>query len=300
MVSKLNDDKRKWKKRLFVFTLFAPSLIILLVVVAYPLIRSLILSFRDYNLLTPMSNPFVGLDNYRQIFNDQIFWVAFKNTMIFNLGAVIGGFLIGFILALILNSEIKFRKLFRSLFMTSWVVPYVIIGFLFLFMFNSKIGIVNYTLKRLNIINDFLHWFSRGQLAMTTVVLATIWNQFPFHMVTFLAGLQTIPENLKEAARIDGASSWQIFRYITLPWMRNIIMISTTLMMITNFNNFAIIWTITEGGPIRSTTTFVIYVFQKAFVEFNFGYASAIGIIWLLFLVGFAWFYIKLMNKEVV
>lgn len=97
---------------------------------------------------------------------------------------------------------------------------------------------------------------------------------------------------------MDGASGVQVFRHITLPWLRNIIVIATTLMMIQNFNNFAIIWTMTEGGPIRATTTFVIYVFQKAFVEFQFGYASAIGIVWLLLLVGFAAFYMRAVQSE--
>jgi multiple sugar transport system permease protein len=114
-----------------------------------------------------------------------------------------------------------------------------------------------------------------------------------------LAGLQTVPEDCIEAARIDGAGSIAVFRYITLPWLRNIIVISTTLMMIQNFNNFALIWSITGGGPINSTTTFVIYVFQKAFEEFNFGYASAIGMVWMVLLVVFAYVYMKFAVKEI-
>lgn len=289
----------RWQQRLFTFVLFAPSIAVLLLVVAYPLLRSVVLSFFEYDLLRPTSRPFVGLQNYQDLARDPIFWQALKNTLIFNTFTVIGGFLLGLALALLLNTEIRFRQFFRGLALMPWVVPYVVIGFLFLFMFNQKIGVVNYTLAQLGIIERFLPWFSDPQLALAAVILASIWNQFPFHMLTMLAGLQTIPAELEEAARIDGAGSVQVFRHITLPWLRNIIVISTTLMMIQNFNNFAIIWTMTEGGPLRATTTFVIYVFRKAFVDFEFGAASAIGIVWLLVLTVFAAFYIRLVEQEV-
>ena len=136
-------------------------------------------------------------------------------------------------------------------------------------------------------------------LAMTAVILANIWNQFPFHLTTMLAGLQTLPEDCIEAARIDGAGGLQVFWYVTLPWLRNIIVMSTTLMMIMNFNNFALIWTMTGGGPIHATTILVTYVFEKAFVEFNFGYASAIGMVWMALLVIFAYVYMKCAVREV-
>ena len=290
----------KWHHRFFVFVLFAPSVAVLLLVVAYPLGRSVVLSLYDYNLLSPLSRPFVGLGNYRELFADATFWEAFRTTLIFNTCTVVGGFLLGFVLALLLNTELRFRALFRALAIVPWVVPYVVIGFLFLFILNQNIGIANYTLLQLGIIEEFLPWFSRPEPALTAVIVASIWNQFPFHMLTLLAGLQTVPEELQEAARIDGANCVQVFWHITLPWLRNIIVISTTLMMIQNFNNFAIIWTMTEGGPIRATTTFVIYVFRKAFVEFDFGYASAIGIVWLLVLVVFAALYMRLVEREVM
>lgn len=289
----------KFKHAVFVSTLFAPSAAILLIVVAYPLVRSFALSLTGYNLIRQASHTFIGLKNYVALWHDEIFWEALKNTLIFNVSSVVGGFLIGFVLALLLNTHIRFRRIFRGILLAPWVIPYVVIGFLFLYMFNTKIGIVNYTLQRTGLIAEFLPWLAKPVLAMTAVIIANIWNQFPFHLTTMLAGLQTVPEDCIEAARIDGAGSIAVFRYITLPWLRNIIVISTTLMMIQNFNNFALIWSITGGGPINSTTTFVIYVFQKAFEEFNFGYASAIGMVWMALLVVFAYVYMKFAVKEI-
>lgn len=289
----------KAKNFLFVFTLFAPSAVILLVVVAYPLVRSFFLSLTQYNLIMPNLSRFIGLKNYVDLFHDSIFREALKNTLIFNVSSVVGGFLLGFVLAILLNTKIRFQRLFRGILLTPWVIPYVIIGFLFLYMFNTKIGIMNYTLQQTGLISKFLPWMSDPTLSMTAVIIANIWNQFPFHLTTMLAGLQTVPEDCVEAARIDGAGSWEVFWHITLPWLRNIIVISTTLMMIQNFNNFALIWTMTGGGPIHATTTFVIYVFEKAFVEFNFGYASAIGMVWMALLIVFAYVYMKFAVREI-
>jgi len=289
----------KTKNALFVFTLFAPSIAILLVIVAYPLVRSFTLSLTDYNLIMPAMQRFVGLKNYRDLWQDAVFWEALKNTLIFNVGSVAGGFVLGFVLAILLNLNLRFRRIFRGILLTPWVIPYVIIGFLSLYMFNTKIGIVNYTLQQTGLISKFLPWMADPALSMMAVIIANIWNQFPFHLTTLLAGLQTVPADCIEAAKIDGANNFQVFWHITLPWIRNIIVITTTLMMIQNFNNFALIWTMTEGGPIHATTTFVIYVFEKAFVEFNFSYASAIGMVWMLFLIVFAVVYMKLAVKEI-
>lgn len=294
VVGKKTDPKRI----LFVTTLFAPTAIILLTVVAYPMIRAFVLSLFEYNLLRPQEVAFIGFKNYSELFQDKVFWTAFKNTIIFNFFTVVGGFLIGFSLSFLLNRNIKFRNFFRGLLLTPWVVPYVVIGFLFLFMFNVRMGIINYTLQQAGFINEFINFFTKGNYAMLAVIIASVWNQFPFHLTTSLAGQQTIPSELIESAQIDGASGWDTFWHIKLPWLRNMIVISTTLMMIQNFNNFAIIWSMTEGGPVNSTNIFVIYVFKKAFVEWDFGYASAVGVIWLLLLVVFAYAYMRLVEKE--
>lgn len=296
---KFSFSKEKLEKGWFAFSLFAPSCLILLFVIAYPLARSFWLSFNDYNLIMPWAQKFSGLNNYIKLYNDSVFWEALKNTLIFNVFSVLGGFFIGFGLALLLNQNIRFQRYFRGLLLTPWIIPYVVIGFLFLYMFNTKIGIVNYTFQALGIISDFLPWFADTDLAMTAVILANIWNQFPFYLTTILAGLQTVPKDCLEAARIDGANSVKAFWYITLPWLRNIIVICTTLMMIQNFNNFALIWSMTEGGPIHATTTFVIYVYEKAFVEFDFGYASTIGMVWMFLLIFFAYGYMKTIIREV-
>ena len=130
----------KWKNFLFVSTLFAPSVAILLIVVAYPLLRSFVLSLTSYNIISPTSHKFIGLKNYVTLWSDDIFWEALKNTLIFNVSSVLGGFLLGFLLALLLNANVRFRRIFRGILLAPWVIPYVVIGFLFLYMFNTKSG----------------------------------------------------------------------------------------------------------------------------------------------------------------
>jgi multiple sugar transport system permease protein len=290
--------RRNPRKTIFVASLFVPTFAILLVVVAYPMVRAFLLSLSRYQLLRPGENGFIGLGNYIALFKDEVFWVSLKNTMIFNVFTVAGGFLIGFGLSFLLSRNVKVKSFFRGILLTPWVVPYVVIGFLFLYMFNVKIGIINYTLKQLGVVSEFINWFTNGNYAMAAVIIASVWNQFPFHLSTSLAGQQTIPDELIESAHIDGASGWNVFWRIKLPWLRNMIVISTTLMMIQNFNNFAIIWTMTEGGPVNATNIFVIYVYKKAFVEWSFGYASAVGVIWLFILVAFAYAYMRLVEQQ--
>ncbi len=165
-----------------------------------------------------------------------------------------------------------------------------------LYMFNGEVGIINYTLKSVGLIEEFIPWFGSLDHAMLAVIIANIWNQTPFYMLMLLAGLQTRPDELMEAAKIDGAGSWARFRHITLPHLSKVIMIITALMVIWNFNNFDLIWTTTQGGPVNATMVLSVYTYRQAFVSFNTGYASAIAVLWLLGLLAFSYFYIRAME----
>lgn len=286
------------QEALLAFYLLMPTLFVLGLVILYPLVRGAVVSVYYNKLTDPLGIHFVGLGNYAAILQDPTFWIALQNTLVYTGVSVIEGLVIGLVLALILNSNVAFERFFRGLFLVPWVVPYVVVGFLFLYMFNGEVGIVNFILKQLGLISANQGWLDTPSLAMPTVIFANIWNQFPFYMLMILAGLQTIPREVKEAAEIDGAGAVQRFLNVTVPYLQNIVLIATILMVIRNFNNFPLIYTMTLGGPVNSTTTLVIYIYRLAFSDFSLGYASAVGIVWLLILAAVSYLYLKRFEKE--
>ncbi len=286
-------SKKRRNEVLFAWGLILPSLAILVLVIFYPLVQSLLLSFSNANMLNIEGALFVGLDNFKKIIQDSVFWVALKNTVIFVGCSVAGGLIIGMALALILNENIPFRNFFRGIALIPWVVPGVVVALLVLYMFNSQAGIVNWVLVQLGLADQFIDWFGSTEYALWAEIIANIWNQTPFYMLMILAGLQTVPQHQHEAAMIDGASSIQRFFYVTLPNIRGVLMIVTSLMVIWNFNNFDLIWTTTQGGPVNATMTLSVYVYRNAFVGLDVGYAAAIGMVWLAILLSFSSFYIR-------
>jgi multiple sugar transport system permease protein len=279
--------------------LLFPVLFIMGLVILYPLVRGVYLSLLHYKLIDPAGPSFAGAVNYSHVLHDQVLREAFLNTLLFSGSSVVGGFVLGLALALLLDANIKFPRFFRGVAMTPWVVPYIVVAFLFLFMFNFDVGIVNHTLRSLGIVSKNLAWLANPKLAMGAVVTANVWNQTPFYMLMLLAGLQSIPTEIKEAAIIDGANGLQLFRSITVPHLQNIMVITTMLMLIRNFNSFPLIWTMTQGGPVYSTTTLAIYIYRLAFSDFDIGYAATVGIIWLLVLLAFTALYLRRFEREI-
>jgi multiple sugar transport system permease protein len=292
------EHNRGLSNKSFAILLILPSAFVIGFVIIYPLLNGLILSLKSYNIIEPDSIKFIFFKNYEFLFIDKIFWESFKNTIVFIFFSILGGFTIGLSLALVLNQKIVFQRFFRGIALTPWVVPGVIVSLLFFYMFNGEVGIINYVLKKMHLISEFIPWFGKQGYAMFAVIFANIWNQFPFYMLMFLAALQAIPEDINEAAVIDGTNVLQKFFYITLPYLKNVMLITTTLMVIWNFNNFDIIWGTTQGGPVNATTTFAIYSYRMAFRNFELGYASTIGVIWLIMLLIFSFFYIKNMERK--
>lgn len=271
-----------------------PALLILAVVTFYPLAQVLYTSVYNTHLMLPDQQKFIGLDNFFRLFTaDPIFITSVINTFIFTATSVAGGFILGFVVALLLNEHLPFRNVLRGIALIPWTIPGVIVALLTLYMFNGEVGIINYTLKTLGIIDEFIPWFGSTSHALPAIIMANIWNQAPFYMLTLLAGLQTRPDDLMESAKIDGAGTWARFRYVTLPHLKGIIMIVTALMVIWNFNNFDLIWTTTQGGPVNATMVLSVYTYRQAFLGFNLGYASSIAVLWLAGLVAFLYFYIK-------
>jgi multiple sugar transport system permease protein len=281
---------------LYAILFLAPTVLIISIVIFYPLVQVLTYSVHDTHLMMPQNQQFIGFDNFRQIFRDEIFGVSVVNTLVFTLASVLGGFVIGFILALLLNENIPARNVWRGAALIPWVVPGVIVSLLTLYMFNGEVGIVNYTLRTAGLIDKFVPWFGSTKHALWALVIANIWNQTPFYMLMLLAGLQSRPDELMEAAKIDGAGMFSRFRYITIPHLTGIILIVTSLMVVWNFNNFDLFWATTQGGPVNATMTLSVYTYRQAFLAFRMGYASAISVLWLLGLLAFSIVYIRAME----
>ncbi len=275
----------------------APTLAILALVVFYPLATVLASSLRDANLLARAGGRFVGLGNFVRLLTlDEVFPTAVLNTVIFTASSVVGAFVVGFALALALSGRVPLRGFLRGIALIPWVIPGVIVALLTLYMFNGEVGIVNFTLRSLGLIRHFIPWFARERAALAALVVANVWNQTPFYFLMLLAGLQTQPEELVEAAKMDGAGVVLRFLNVTVPHLKGIIMIITALMVIWNFNNFDLIWATTQGGPVDATMTLSIYTYRQAFLSFQFGYSTAISVVWLLGLLAFSVFYIRVME----
>lgn len=272
-----------------------PTLVVLAVVVGYPIVYTLMLSVQDYNLLDIEPAGFVGFDNYRDLLTDQIFWTSLQNTAVYTFGSVFISALFGLVLALLTENIGGGRgsRLVRSLLLMPWAVPFVVVAFLFRYMYLQNGGVINAVLLAMGIIHEPVPWLNSATLAMPAVVVANIWAMTPFFFLLLSAALTAIPNEVIEAARIDKARTWAMIVHIKLPFLRNALLISSLLMIIANFNDFAKIWAMTQGGPGYSTSTLVIYVYRLAFESFEFGYASAIGVVWLLLLFVFAVAYLR-------
>lgn len=278
----------------FSLLLLAPALLLLVLTVVYPLGRGIYLSLQAYSLVDPTGNRFIGLDNYRTLLGSEVYRNVWATTLVFVVASVIGQFLLGFITALVLNNQHLWRPgLFRGLLLVPWIIPTVVASLLWKWIFNQQYGIFNYVLLNVGIISSFKAWIGNPDLAMFSVVLANVWKGFPFHMIILLAALQTVPNETLEAATIDGATRFQRFRHIILPYLRYIIMIDLLISIIWTFQNFTLIWTMTEGGPADATETLAINIYRTAFQAFDMGLGSAIGTLWLLGLLIFSVVFIR-------
>ncbi len=281
----------------FAILLILPALALFAVVILYPLANSMYIGLLDKSLVRP-GQEFVGLKNLQRVFERDL-WMLLKNTLTFTLGATLLPFVIGFGTALILNSSIKGQAFWRGAFLLPWLVPGVIVSFLWLWIFNANYGVLNGILRTMGVIDSNINWLGMPSVAMAAVIISKAWQTFPWIMVMILAGLQTIPADLTEAAAIDGAGRWRIFLNVTVPQLRGIASVVLLLSFIWNFQHFENIYVMTGGGPAKATTTFSIAVYQTAFQAFDLGRAGAIGIWWMIFLSLLVVAYLKFsMNEE--
>ncbi len=279
----------------FAVLLMVPGLALLLAVVVYPLVTALITAFFRQSLVEP-GREFVGMQNIIDVLTGD-FLRLLGQTLVFTLGTTLLPFVIGFGLALALSTRIRGTKVLRGVFLIPWLIPGVVVSFLWMWIFNANYGVMNSVLQSLGLIDEPQAWLAQPATAMIAVIVAKTWQSFPWMMVMLLAGLQTVPHELHEAAEIDGAGTIRRFFSITVPQMRGIIGLVLLLEFIWNFQHFDIIYVLTGGGPAGSTQTFATAVYETAFTGFDLGHAGAIGLLWMVLLLGLVVVYVRFSER---
>lgn len=284
----------------FLHWMVLPTLLVLLAIIGYPVVSTVYLSFFGYNLLDFTPPEYLGLGNFKDMANDRIFWISLKNTLYYTGGTVLVSMLIGTAVALLLeNLKGPVWSCVRALVVSPWAVPFVVVAFLFRFMYMQNGGIVNDILLDLGVITSPVSWLNRADISLGAIIVANIWATTPFFFLLVSSALSGIPDAVLESARVDRAGLWSTIFHIKLPFLRNPLVVGSLLMVISNFNDFAKVWVMTQGGPGYATTTLVVYVYRMAFERFEIGYASALGLIWLLLLLLVSVFYIRLLwNRQ--
>lgn len=263
------------------FWFVLPSLLLILVFFALPVFAALVLSFSDfdiYALADSRNLRWIGLRNYLQLLKDAQFWQALENTLYF---VVVGGPLsvaVSLGAALLVDSRLACcRGFFRTVFFLPVVTTLVAVAVVWRYLYHPRFGFLNYALGWLGI--EPIDWLGDPDWAMPAIILMAVWKNFGFNMIIFVAGLQAIPENLYEAARVDGANDWQQFRYITIPMLAPTFLFVAVITMIGYFQLFAEPYVMTQGGPAGATQSLALLMFQEGFRWWNLGYASAIAFV---------------------
>lgn len=286
----------------FSLMLLSPAVIITVIFILVPVVDSIYRSFFDYkvkNIISGKPGTWNNFANYVKLFTNGKLPTAMTNTLLFVFGVVIAQFILGMALALVLNTNIRFSRFIRSIMMIPWVVPTLISGLVWLWMFQPQYGLVKYFVGILSggKITDFAI-LSSPTTAMLGVSVAALWKQIPLATLLLLAGLANVPEDMLEAAKIDGANEAQRFFKITLPYMKSVIKVTVSMSIIENFKQFPLFWTMTGGGPNNSTTTMAILSYREAFVSNNFGSGAAVTTVWMLMMIAVVFVYNRIFRKE--
>ena len=283
---------KKSDVRLAIFFI-GPALIVMLGVIFYPVVYNLIVSFYDFGIGRSglQAMKFIGLRNFQDLFSSRVFGRALRNTLIWTAGNTIVIEVLALCAALLLNKGTKGRSVYRVVFLLPWVIPGVVTGIAWMYMFDAQFGPINDVLRRLGLIQGHVSWLGSPQTALIATMVAYIWKVYPMAMTMFLAELQSIPLELYEAAKVDGVNNWQAFWYVTFPLLRGAIYTTSIFMALTAFNSFDLIYIMTGGGPLDSTTTLGLKVYNYGFRQFEFGLASALATVMFvgtILVVGFA------------
>ncbi len=274
-----------------------PTVAVLLFIEAFPFFWNIWISLNDVRTTNIMRGyPFVGLKNYMELFKDPMFYHSLHVSLYFVLGSIVGQFMLGLLIALIFNKYEGLARFFRPIFVIPWLLSALIIGYSWIWMYNYNFGLINTILRMIGL--KPIKWLNDVKMAVWALVIANVWRGTPFTMLFLESSLKNIPKELYEAARVDGASGWQIFFYITLQLLRPALTINFILVTMWTFNLFDTILVMTQGGPADATMTTAMYMYNNAFKYGLFGYGAAITLVMLIINAALAAVYFKTIGRE--
>lgn len=276
--------------------MIAPAALVIFFVAAVPLARALWISLFNIVLIHPDYAPFVGLQNYATQLTSPDFWAAAWRSLVFTVASTSIELVLGLGLALLMNQPLRLRWVLRGLVILPWALPGVSNALMWRWIDQAQYGALNALLTQTGLASSYINWLGDPHLAMFMVVVADVYKNTPLVALLLLAALQTVPKEPIEAARVDGAGSFQCFRHITLVWIRPVILVALVLRTMDAFKVFDTIWIMTRGGPANSTQTINIYAYQTAYQSYNFGAGAALGYLIALLIIGLAAVYIRLLR----
>ncbi len=281
------STNRNWLAMWFMM----PAAAFLILFLAYPLFLGVWMSFTDARI--GRDGVFVGIENYDWLWNDSVFWLSVFNTLLYTIVASAIKFAVGLYLALLLNRHMPFKAMIRAAVLVPFIVPTVLSAIAFWWIYDSQFSIISWSLIKLGLIDHNINFLGDSAWARGSVIFANIWRGVPFVAITLLAGLQTVSPSLYEAAVLDGATSWQRFRFITYPLLTPIIAVVMTFSVLFTFTDFQLIWALTRGGPVNATHLMATLSYQRGILSGRLGEGAAIAtamIPFLLAAISISWF----------
>lgn len=294
---------RRLRTWLWAYGFMAPSLLLFILIVLYPSVEAFRISLYEWNLFG--EKRFVGLANYQRMLRDPLFWQSLKVTLIWTIGVVPWVMVLGLATAVALNQPwLRGRGIFRTIYFIPVMTSVVASAFVWRWLFEPTFGVVNWILRQMGVA-DPPGWLASTTWALPALMTAGVWKQVGYAMVLFLAGLQTIPRELREAAEIDGANPWQVFRHITLPLLNPTVVFVAVILVINAFRVFSIPYVMTSGGftyltpggPLNSTRVFVLHIYDLAWKRFDFGYGAANAIVLLLMIMAVTLIQLRILQR---
>jgi len=295
---KVRANRVGYDRPVFAYLLNAPALLAIFVLAGYPIVYSAWVSLHKFNLKRPNVFRFIGLDNYSEILKSPEVWSALWITVQFTVMVVALVAILGVLVALLLNQSFPGRGVLRTLILLPWAIPPVVNGLMWQWIYDSKIGALNGLLTTIGAIREYRGWLSEPLSALLALVSADVWNTLPLAVILLLAALQRIPVELYEAARMDGAGRLQTFRYVTFPWIAQVLLVVLILQTLAAIRAFDIIYVLTGGGPGTATTTLTWQTYLTTFDSLDFGRGNAYAYTVSLITFGFALVYFRILYRR--
>jgi ABC-type sugar transport system permease subunit len=261
-----------------------PFVVTALFFMVYPIVEAVRMAFYSYNPLRPDLSAFVGLANFEYIFSDPLFWSSFQQATIWTLVSIVLQTVFGVAIALLLHQKLAGMSIFRGLLLFPYIVPTVVIALIWRWIFNPEIGVVNFALLRAGIVSEPIYWLSTPTMAMVSTIMLNVWKYTPFVVICVLARLQSVPLELYDAAKVDGAGIVRRFLDVTLPQLREVLIVVVVFRTIWTFNKFEEIYLLTKGGPGTSTFNLAVYSFEQSIANLKLGVGAATGVVMMIML----------------